>query len=669
MGTLLELAGISKAFAGVQALKNVSFDLRPGEVHALVGENGAGKSTLIKVITGAHRPDAGTIQVHGQFVSDLDPVRARALGIAAIYQQPALFPDLTVAENIAIGLEPGGFHQLVRWGWRRTHAHSLLKKIAASIDPDTLVRTLSMPEQQLVEIARALGAESRILIMDEPTASLSDKEVDQLFRVIGDLKAHGVGIIYISHRLEELPQIADRVTALRDGVLVGTRRMQEVSRGDLIRMMVGRELAAVFPKTFVEPGDVVLEIRNVSSARVGVHGVSLSVRAGEIMGLAGLVGAGRTELASVLFGLAPAETGEIILNGRPEIIDSPPKASALGIAYVPEDRRRHGVILEMAAAANITLATLDATSRFGFIDFRKERGRAAHFVNQLGIKTPTLETRVSNLSGGNQQKVALARWLAAKPAVLILDEPTQGVDVGAKAEIHRLMCELAGRGLAIIMISSELPEILGMSDRIAVMHGGTIVGVMERSEATQESILELALGHTSRAAAVVKTGDEITAEGHPLGAARHDSQRPASRPRRALADLVHRYRREISVAAAYALLLLILAVAAPRFFRPDSLRVCREQCAGPGGGGRDDPGDSLPADRYLDRLDFQHLRDRGRPIGSGGFTHRGRGRGVAHRRRQPGSDQRLSRRAHGFALDRGDSRHAGHRSGVAPVLP
>ena len=536
-------------------------------------ENGAGKSTLIKVITGAHLPDEGTIEVHGQFVSDLDPVRARDLGIAAIYQQPALFPDLTVAENIAIGLERGGFHRFVRWGWRRKQAHSLLKKIAANIDPETLVRALSMPEQQLVEMARALGAESRILIMDEPTASLSDKEVDQLFRVIGDLKAHGVGIIYISHRLEELPQIADRVTALRDGVLVGTRGMREVSRGDLIRMMVGRELSAVFPKTFVEPGDVVLEIRNISSQRAGVHDVSLSVRAGEIMGLAGLVGAGRTELASVLFGLAPAETGEIILNGRPEIIDSPPKAAALGIAYVPEDRRRHGVILEMATAANITLATLGATSRLGLIDFGQERGRAAHFVRQLGIKTPSLETRVSNLSGGNQQKVALARWLAAKPAVLILDEPTQGVDVGAKAEIHRLMCELAGRGLAIMMISSELPEILGMSDRIAVMHGGTIVGVMERSEATQESILELALGHGSKEAKASEPGTEVAGGGHPLRAAASLSQQQESRPSSALAGLLHRYRREISVAAAYAILLLLLAVAAPRFFRPDSLRA------------------------------------------------------------------------------------------------
>src|SRR5580693_8985517 len=286
--TLLRLTGISKAFAGIQALRQVSFDLRAGEVHALVGENGAGKSTLIKVITGAHLPDEGRIEVQGRPVADLDPVRARDLGIAAIYQQPALFPDLTVAENIAIGLEPAGGWRRVRWGHRRSRARNLLEKIGAAIDPETEVRSLSMPEQQLVEIARALGAEARILIMDEPTASLSDKEVDRLFRVIGDLKSHGVGIIYISHRLEELPQIADRVTALRDGVLVGTRRMEEVSRGDLIRMMVGRDLSAVFPKTFVEPGEMVLELEHIGRHSEGVHNINLSVRAGEILGLAGL---------------------------------------------------------------------------------------------------------------------------------------------------------------------------------------------------------------------------------------------------------------------------------------------------------------------------------------------------------------------------------------------
>jgi rhamnose transport system ATP-binding protein len=501
---LLKLSSISKAFAGVEALKGVSFDLRPGEVHALVGENGAGKSTLIKVITGAHQPDSGSIEIQGTPVHRIDPVRARALAIAAIYQQPALFPDLTVAENIAIGLEPGGAWRRIRWAKRRARARDLLERIGAKIDPGSEVRSLSMPEQQLVEIARALGADARILIMDEPTASLSDQEAERLFRIINDLKRQGKGIIYISHRLEELPRIADRVTALRDGLLIGTRRMGEVSRAELIRMMVGRELSAVFPKTPARPGDIVLEIRGLACPDSGVRNINLNLRAGEIVGLAGLVGAGRTELAETLFGLTPAASGEIWIRGKPVVVDQPARAVELGIAYLPEDRRRHGVILEMSIAANTTLATLGAITRVGLLDFDRERTIAGGFVRRFGIKTPSVDAPVANLSGGNQQKVALARWLAANPSVLILDEPTQGVDVGAKAAIHGLMSELAGRGLAILMISSELPEILGMSDRIAVMHAGTITGILDRDSATQEAILELALGHTTAPAEVVR---------------------------------------------------------------------------------------------------------------------------------------------------------------------
>ncbi|HEY7154926.1 MAG TPA: sugar ABC transporter ATP-binding protein [Gemmataceae bacterium] len=495
MQTLLRLTGISKSFGGVRALKGVSFDLRAGEVHALVGENGAGKSTLIKIITGAHQPEEGTLEILGRPVSNNDPGRARTLGIAAIYQQPALFPDLTVAENIALGLEPPAAWRRIRWGERRARAEQLLERIGAAISPDTEVRHLSMPEQQLVEIARSLGADARVLILDEPTASLSDQEVENLFRVIRELKEHGVGMIYISHRLQELPQIADRVTALRDGTLVGTYPVSEVSRDDLIRMMVGRELSAVFPKTDVPLGDVVLEVRDLGCRESGVHGVNLSVRAGEILGLAGLLGAGRTELARVLFGLTPADSGEIHLRGRPVRVDSPARAVELGIAYVPEDRRQHGVILDMPVAANTTLAILRQVSRLGLLPFRREHDLAAEFVRRLSIKTPSVETPVGALSGGNQQKVALARWLAAEPSVLLLDEPTQGVDIGAKAEIHRLMGELAGRGLAIVMISSELPEVLGMSDRIAVLHGGTVAGILDRTAATQEVVLEMALGH------------------------------------------------------------------------------------------------------------------------------------------------------------------------------
>jgi rhamnose transport system ATP-binding protein len=346
-----------------------------------------------------------------------------------------------------------------------------------------------------VEIARSLGASARILVMDEPTASLSEREVERLFRVIRDLRGRGVSIIYISHRLDELFQVADRVTILRDGRAVQTRLMAGTDRAELIRLMVGREVTAVFPKRDVPLGDVVLELRGVGRRDSGVSGVTLTVRAGEIVGLAGLVGAGRTELARVLFGLTPADAGEIRLRGRPVVIDSPARAVGLGIAYVPEDRRRHGVILEMPVAPNTSLAILKKISALGWLDFAGERNLAASFVTRLGIKVASLDAPVGNLSGGNQQKVAVARWLATDPAVLILDEPTQGIDIGAKAEIHRLMGELAARGLAILMISSELPEVLGMSDRIAVMHAGTVAGVLGRAEATQEKVLALALGH------------------------------------------------------------------------------------------------------------------------------------------------------------------------------
>ena len=497
METLLRLQDVSKSFGGVRALKGVHFELRPGEVHALVGENGAGKSTLIKVMTGAHPPDGGTIELAGQPVEALDPKVSRALGIAAIYQQPALFPELTVAENVGLRLERGGPWRLLRWGERRRRAAELLARVGADISPDALVRDLSMPQQQLVEIASALGGQAKVLILDEPTASLSEREVENLFRVIRELKGQGVGMIYISHRLEELPQIADRVTVLRDGAYVGTEPMAGVDRAKLIRMMVGRELSTVFPKVEVKIGEVVLEMQNLGCESAGVRGVSMKVRAGEIVGLAGLVGAGRTELARVLFGLTPADSGRITLRGKDVMIDSPARAVEHGIAYVPEDRRRNGVILDMPVAANATLAVLKRIATGGLISFLREREIAEAFVQRFGIKTPTIDTPTANLSGGNQQKVALARWLATEPSVIILDEPTQGVDVGAKAEIHKLMGELAARGLAIIMISSELPEVLGMSDRVVVMHAGQVVGELSRSEATQERVLELALGHRS----------------------------------------------------------------------------------------------------------------------------------------------------------------------------
>jgi rhamnose transport system ATP-binding protein len=490
---LLSAESIAKSFAGVQALQGVSLELRPGEVHALVGENGAGKSTLIKIITGAVKPDSGTLTVEGRVVSNHSPAQAKSLGIAAVYQQPALFPDLTVAENIALALESADIWRRVDWSARNRLARELLERAGAEIDPARTVSTLSMPEQQIVEIAKAIGANARVLILDEPTASLTDREVERLFRVIRTLRDEGHGIIYISHRLEEIASIADRVTVLRDGRSIATRDMREVEPAELIRLMVGRDIAAVFPKRAVPIGDVVLEVRGLHSP--AIHDVSFSVRRGEILGLAGLVGAGRTELAETLFGLTPAEGGEILLHGKAVRIESPSDAIGLHIGYLPEDRRQHGVVLEMAVAANVSMASLGAVSKSGLIDDGAERRLARQFVDQLRVKTESLYAETGSLSGGNQQKVALARWLAIEPEVLILDEPTQGVDIGSKSEIHQMMGDLAEKGMAMIMISSELPEILGMSDRIAVMRGGGIAGVLSRAEATQEKLLALALGH------------------------------------------------------------------------------------------------------------------------------------------------------------------------------
>jgi rhamnose transport system ATP-binding protein len=490
---VLEAQSIRKAFPGVQALKDVSFELRAGEVHALIGENGAGKSTLIKIMTGALEADSGTLTVLGKQVRRNDPSVARALGIAAIYQQPSLFTHLSVAENIAWALETAKPWRKIHWKARKRRAMDLLQNAGGTIDPDRLAGSLSMPEQQIVEIAKAIGSDARILITDEPTASLTDREVESLFALFGTLRTQGLGIIFISHRLEEISAIADRVTILRDGETIATRNAREVPREGLIEMMVGRPIASVFPKREVPMGEIALELRNVSSRAAGLHDVSLSVRRGEILGLAGLIGSGRTQVAETIFGLTPADSGEILVCGKSVRIASPARAIQLGIGYVPEDRREHGIILEMPISANTSLADLSRVSHWGWIDEDQEIKLARRYIGQLRIKTPSAQMAAGALSGGNQQKVALARWLAIEPKVLILDEPTQGVDVGSKSEIHSLMVDLAERGLAIIMISSELPEILGMSDRVAVMHAGRISGIVSRQEATQQKILSLAL--------------------------------------------------------------------------------------------------------------------------------------------------------------------------------
>ncbi len=500
MRPLLQLTDLTKSFGAVRALRGVSFALLPGEVHALLGENGAGKSTLIKVITGAHAPDGGTMEINGEAVARLTPAHARALGIACIYQQPALFPDLSVAENIALRLEKTSPGHLVRWTERRSRAAELLHRIGADIDPDKEVRALSMPEQQLVEIACALGSGARIVIMDEPTASLTQKEQHLLFAVVRELRVSGVGVIYISHRLEEIFALADRVTVLRNGESVGTNRVDELNETTLIRLMVGREVAAIYPPPESAPGEVVLSLRGVGCAASGVRGIDLQVRAGEVVGLAGLVGAGRTELACMLFGLTPADAGEIQLSGHHVQLSDPRAAIAQGIAYVPEDRRRHGVILEMSIASNTTMAIHPQLFPGSWLRLGAERRLTVDFIRDLAVKTSGPAAPGGSLSGGNQQKVALARWLATKPKLLILDEPTQGVDVGAKGEIHKIIRRLAREGLAVLLISSDLPEILGMSDRIAVMRGGTIVAELP-GHAAAHDLMAAALGQTGKEAA------------------------------------------------------------------------------------------------------------------------------------------------------------------------
>lgn len=499
---MLSIRGLSKSFGGVRALANVSLHVEPGEVLALVGENGAGKSTLIRVLSGAHAPDAGTLTLDGRELSRLSPEQARAFGIAVIYQQPALLPDLSVAENLALGDEPARLFRRVDWSGRRRRATELLGRLGLALDPDRPARTLSMPEKQLCEIARALGADARVLVLDEPTASLSVTEVRTLLELLRDLRTRDLAIVYVTHRLEEVFALADRVTVLRDGTAVETRAVRDLDRASLIRLMVGRELAAEAPRRAGHPGAVVLEALRVGSRAGGVHDVSLAIRAGEVVGLFGLVNSGRTELARVLSGLLPADAGEIRVGGAPVAIRSPRHAAALGIAHVPEDRRQHGVVAPMSVAANCTLSVLPRIRRHGLLDRARENALARAYVERLQVKAASLGAAVATLSGGNQQKIALARALATDPKVLILDEPTQGVDVRAKAEIHGRIAELAGQGLAVLAISSEVPELLTLSDRIAVMCDGTIVAVLDRADATSERLLALALGSPAEARAV-----------------------------------------------------------------------------------------------------------------------------------------------------------------------
>ena len=491
---LLVAKGISKSFPGVAALSDVDFDLYAGEVHALIGENGAGKSTLIKLLSGVYPIDSGTFVLDGREIS-IDSVRAaQELGVATIYQEMNLIPELTVAQNILLGREPRkGAGLLVDADAARRTSAELLGSLGQQIDPDAQVKALSVPQQQMVEVAKALSMAARIVVFDEPTGTLAEKETEALFRTIRLLKAKGMGIIYISHRLEEIKEIADRVTVLRDGRHIRTLSVGEAGIDELVKLMVGRELKDQFPRRRQPRGEAVLELSHVSLRGV-LHDVSLAVHRGEIVGLSGLVGSGRTALARVVFGIDRPDAGEIRVFGRPVRVDSPLTASRLGLAFLTEDRKALGLFQIRSVSDNIILAAIQRLFPRFWIDAGRERAVAQDFVTRLRIQTPSLGQLVQFLSGGNQQKVVLAKWLATQAKLFILDEPTRGIDVGAKLEIHRLMDALVAQGTPIVMISSEMPEILGMSDRIYVMRDGRIGGEFAHHEASQERILTCAVG-------------------------------------------------------------------------------------------------------------------------------------------------------------------------------
>ncbi|PUA35733.1 D-xylose ABC transporter ATP-binding protein [Paenibacillus elgii] len=491
---LLEMNDISKSFPGVRVLDKVTFNLTGGEVHALMGENGAGKSTLMKILGGIHRRDGGTVILKGTPCEIASPSMAQSLGIAMIHQELNLIPHLTVMENIFLGREfTYGRSGMINWGKMRQESVRFLSQLGLAIDPGIIAGELSVGQQQMIEIAKALSMNAEILVLDEPTAALTDREIEALFTVIESLKAKGVGMIYISHRMEEIFRICDRVTVMRDGHTVGTDRVADTNIDKLVKMMVGREIKDRFPKIDVSVGEPKLEVEGLSLPGK-LQDISFAVRSGEIVGIAGLMGAGRTELAKALFGVTPARQGEIRVDGRPVAIRKPVDAIRAGIALVTEDRKDEGLLLNLSVKDNISLPNLKDVSSFGFVSRSKETGISERLISQLLIKTPNSEQKVGSLSGGNQQKVVIGKWLETNPQVFILDEPTRGVDIGAKKEIYDLMNQLISRGVAILMISSELPEVLGMSDRILVMHEGRIAGEFARGEATQEKIMHCATG-------------------------------------------------------------------------------------------------------------------------------------------------------------------------------
>ena len=486
------LERISKRFGATRALEDVSLELRSEEIHALVGENGAGKSTLVKILAGIHRPDAGNVVLDGEAVVLRGPAHARSLGVAVVHQEPRLFPDLSVVENVFLGHALTGRFGMLDWRRMNDEAASLFEELDVRLDTGAQVRGLSMADQQLIEIAKALSQDARMLILDEPTASLSAHEVERLFSIVRQTRSRGVAVLFVSHRLHEVFELCDRATVLRDGRHVVTAPTTELSPADLIRHMVGRDVT-LFPKVETPVGDALLEVAGLTR-KDAFEDVSFTLRAGEIVGFAGLVGAGRTEIARVLFGIDRADSGEIRLEGRKVRFTSPSAALRAGIAYLPEDRHQQGLVLDFPISANVSLPILPRLFPRLFVHGETERALAAKHADELRIRMRGVEQLAASLSGGNQQKVVLAKWLAAQPRVLILDEPTRGIDIGAKVEVHRIISELAASGLAIMLISSDLPEVLAMSDRIIVLHEGRQKAEIVRAEASEERVMFAATG-------------------------------------------------------------------------------------------------------------------------------------------------------------------------------
>jgi len=495
---LLEVRGVTKSFGAVAAVQGVSFPLYSGEAHALVGENGAGKSTIVKMLAGVHRPDTGTLLVDGDPVEFSSPADAKAAGIAVIYQEPTLFPDLTVEENIVMGRHPRKRLGMIDRGAIRDEAEKLFARLGVRIDPGRPARGLSIADQQIVEIAKALSADARVLIMDEPTAALSLVEVERLFSVARNLRDEGAAIMFISHRFEEITELCQRVTIMRDGKHVSTDPMHDLTVDEMVRRMVGRELDALFPKQDVTPGAVVLEVDGLTRAGV-FRDISFQVRAGEIVAFAGLVGSGRSEVVQAVFGVDDRDAGTVKLRGKKLRPGSPRAAMAAGMALVPEDRRQQGLVMDLSIERNVTLPRSGALATLGFLFGAGERREARRWTERLRTKYGRLSDLVGTLSGGNQQKVVLAKWLSMAPSVLIVDEPTRGIDVGTKAEVHRLMSSLAAEGVAVVMVSSELPEVLGMADRVLVMREGRIVAEIDRADASEDSVMFAAMGQGAAA--------------------------------------------------------------------------------------------------------------------------------------------------------------------------